>query len=164
MPLNTSENRPAKRRPAESAEGRRLRIRRIYPVAPERVWRAWTDPRALSRWFGPGEPDSVTSAELDVRAGGRYRIAFLAPDGLEHVAAGVYQEVVENRRLVFSWTRAGMPELASLVTIELRPVSAGTELSFLHEFPDAAARDDHQRGWLPTFAKLAAFIGIGENR
>jgi uncharacterized protein YndB with AHSA1/START domain len=83
---------------------------------------------------------------------------------VEHVAAGVYEEVVENRRLVFSWTRAGMPELASQVTIELRAVPAGTELSFLHEFADVAARDDHQGGWLPTFAKLAAFIGIGENR
>jgi uncharacterized protein YndB with AHSA1/START domain len=152
------------RQPAESAELRRLRICRIYAVAPEKVWRAWTDPQALSRWFGPGERDSVTSAELDVRVGGRYRIAFLAPDGVEHVAAGVYQEVVENRRLVFSWTRQGMPELESQVTIELRPVPAGTELNFLHEFPDAATREDHRRGWLPTFAKLEAFIGIGEKR
>ena len=50
----------------------RLDITRVYPVAPEKVWRAWTDPQALRRWFGPGEPDSVTSAELDVRVGGRY--------------------------------------------------------------------------------------------
>jgi uncharacterized protein YndB with AHSA1/START domain len=151
------------RQAAKSADLPRLSIRRFYPVAPGKVWRAWTDPQALSRWFGPGEPDSVTSAELDVRIGGRYRIAFLAPDGVEHVAAGVYQQVVENRRLVFSWTRHGMPELTSQVTIELRPVSGGTELSFLHEFPDVAARDDHERGWLPTFAKLAAFVRSGEN-
>jgi uncharacterized protein YndB with AHSA1/START domain len=162
MPLESSQDRSAMRPPAESPELRRLRIRRIYPVAPEKVWLAWTDPRAVSRWFGPGKGDSVTSAELDVRVGGRYRIAFVAPDGVEHVASGVYQEVVENRLLVFSWLRRGMPELASQVTLELRPVSAGTELSFLHEFPDVAARDDHRRGWLPTFEKLAAFIGIGE--
>jgi uncharacterized protein YndB with AHSA1/START domain len=161
---NPKVNSAAMRQPAASAEQRRLRIRRIYAVAPEKVWRAWTDPQALRRWFGPGEADSVTSAELDVRIGGRYRIAFLAPDGVEHVAAGVYQEVVEDRRLVFSWTRHGMLDLASQVTIELRPVPAGTELDFLHEFPDVAAREDHQRGWLPTFAKLEAFIGIGENR
>jgi uncharacterized protein YndB with AHSA1/START domain len=145
-----------------SSELPRLAIRRVYAVAPETVWRAWTDPQALSRWFGPGEADSVTSAKLDVRIGGRYRIAFLAPDGVQHVAAGVYLEVVENHRLVFTWTRHGMPEHESQVTIELRPVPGGTELSFLHEhFPDAAARDDHQGGWLPTFAKLEAFLKNG---
>jgi uncharacterized protein YndB with AHSA1/START domain len=157
--------RSAMRQSGESAKLPRLSIRRVYSVAPEKVWRAWTDPQALRRWFGPGEPGSVTSAELDVRLGGRYRIAFVAPDGVEHVAAGVYQEVVENRRLVFSWTRHGMPELESQVTIELRPVPGGTELSFLHDkFPDVAARDDHQGGWLPTFAKLDAFIGTEKNR
>lgn len=141
----------------------RLSIRRVYPVALAELWRAWTDARALSRWFGPGKADSVTSAELDVRVGGRYRIAFLAPDGAEHVAAGVYKEVVENRKLVFTWTRKGMPEIDSRVTIELRAVREGTELSFLHEqFPDAAARDDHEIGWLPTFTKLDAFINNGE--
>jgi uncharacterized protein YndB with AHSA1/START domain len=146
----------------------RLRIRRVYPVAPAKLWRAWTEPRALGRWFGPGEAGSVTSAELDVRVGGRYRIAFLAPDGVEHVAAGVYKEVAAPTataagRLVFTWTRHGMPEIDSQVTIELRAVPDGTELSFVHEqFPDAAARDDHETGWLPTFAKLEAFINNGE--
>jgi uncharacterized protein YndB with AHSA1/START domain len=53
-----------------------LAITRHYPVAPEKVWRAWTDPQALSRWFGPGEMDTVIRAELDVRVGGRYRIEF----------------------------------------------------------------------------------------
>ena len=70
-----------------------------YPVAPDKVWRAWTEPQALSHWFGPGDPDSVTRAELDLRVGGRLRISFRTQDGEEHDVSGVYQEVVENRRL-----------------------------------------------------------------
>ena len=136
-----------------------LLLGRVYPVAPEKVWRAWTDPQALSRWFGPGDVDTVSLAELDVRVGGRYRIVFGAPDGSEHEASGVYLDVVPNRRLVFTWTRRGMPEADSQVTIELRPVEAGTELTFRHEqFSGAAVRDDHEGGWLPTFAKLDAFL------
>ena len=55
-------------RPDSALEDRpRLRITRRYPVAPEKVWRAWTDPQALSQWFGPGEVNSVTLAELDRR-------------------------------------------------------------------------------------------------
>lgn len=136
----------------------RLVLTRVYPVAPEKVWRAWTDPQALARWFGPAEADSVSRAELDVRVGGRYRVVFGAPDGSEHEASGVYTEVVPMRRLVFTWARRGMPEADSQVTIALRPVDGGTELSFRHEFGNAPARDDHEIGWLPTFAKLDAFI------
>lgn len=85
------------------AEKPSLRLVRRYPVAPEKVWRAWTDPRALSAWFGPGEANSVTLAELDVRAGGRYRIRFHTPDGEEHEVAGSYEAVEPPRRLVFNW-------------------------------------------------------------
>ena len=140
-------------------ESPRLVLRRVYPVAPEKVWRAWTDPQALSRWFGPGAVDSASVVELDLRVGGRYRIVFGAPDGSEHEASGVYLEVVPNRRLVFTWVRRGMPEADSQVTIELRRVDAGTELDFRHEqFRDVAVRDDHEIGWLPTIAKLGAFL------
>lgn len=136
-----------------------LNIVRRYPAAPEKVWRAWTDPKALSRWFGPGNPDSVTYAELDVRVGGRYRIDFETPDGEEHGVFGVYQEVVAQRRLSFTWAWKSTPERVSLVTIELRPTVQGTELDFSHgRFFDEAARDKHERGWAGTFAKLDSFL------
>lgn len=141
------------------AERPSLRITRRYPVAAEKVWRAWTDPQALSRWFGPGEPDSVTHAELDVREGGNYRIRFRTPDGDEHEVAGVYQEVVKHRRLSFSWAWRSTPERVSRVSIDLRPVEGGTELDFVHDrFFDESARDNHQRGWTATFAKLDALL------
>jgi hypothetical protein len=48
-----------------------LRLERRYEAAPEKVWRAWTDPQALTAWFGPGEANSVTLAEVDLRVGGQ---------------------------------------------------------------------------------------------
>lgn len=136
-----------------------LRITRRYPVAAEKVWRAWTEPQAIARWFGPGETNSVTLAELDVRTGGRWRIAFTTQDGEKHEVGGAYQEVVPLRRLVFSWAWHSTPERVSLVTVELRPAGEGTELAFLHErFFDQAARDNHERGWTGTFAKLDALM------
>jgi uncharacterized protein YndB with AHSA1/START domain len=135
-----------------------LLLTRVYPVAPEQVWRAWTDPRALARWFGPGPADAVSHAELDVRVGGRYRVVFGAPDGSEHEASGVYTAVEPLQRLAFTWSRRGLPEAESQVTIELRAVAGGTELTFRHDFSNVAARDDHEIGWLPTFAKLEALF------
>jgi uncharacterized protein YndB with AHSA1/START domain len=145
--------------PSPLQEKHSLNITRHYPVATEKVWRAWTDPQALSRWFGPGEPDSVTRAELDVRAGGRYRIAFHTPDGEQHEVSGNYEEVVEQRKLSFTWAWKSTPERVSLVTIELRPTAQGCELNFRHErFFDQQARDNHERGWTGTFTKLDRFL------
>ena len=41
-----------------------LKLRRHYPVAPENVWRAWTDPEAVRRWWGPGPGEPVSFAAL----------------------------------------------------------------------------------------------------
>lgn len=101
----------------------------------------------------------MTRAEMDVQAGGRYHIAFKTPDGEEHDVSGVYQEVVENRKMVFSWAWKSTPERVSRVTVELRPEGGGCELRFLHEkFFNQEACDNHLRGWTATFAKLDAAL------
>jgi uncharacterized protein YndB with AHSA1/START domain len=137
-----------------------LKLERTYPVAPEKVWRAWTDPQALKKWFGPGPGEPVSLAELDVRAGGRFRIVFGGPRGRDHEVQGVYKEVVPDRKLVFTWSWPNStPERESLVTILFNPSAGGTELVFRHEqFFDEAARDGHNRGWTGAFDKLDLFL------
>jgi uncharacterized protein YndB with AHSA1/START domain len=136
-----------------------LHLSRHYPVAPEKVWRAWTDPQALSVWFGPGQTKSVTRAEMDVRSGGRYAIGFRTTDGEQHQVSGVYEEVVAHRKLCFTWAWQSTPERVSLVTIELRPTPQGCELDFRHDrFFDQEARDNHERGWTSTLEKLERFL------
>jgi uncharacterized protein YndB with AHSA1/START domain len=89
---------------AKLAEKPSLNLQRHYPVAPEKVWRAWTDPQALKQWWGPGGPEAVSLVQLDVRVGGRFRILFGGPRGDDHEVQGTYREVVPNRRLAFTWT------------------------------------------------------------
>jgi len=107
-----------------------LLLTRFYPVAPETVWSAWTDPSALRVWFGQAE-SPVWSAEMDVRAGGRYRLVLREPGGLSFTVHGTYHEVTPPHRLVFTWEQRGSPyEGESLITVELRALRGGTELSF----------------------------------
>jgi uncharacterized protein YndB with AHSA1/START domain len=148
---------------ARLAEDTTLVLTRRYPVAPEKVWRAWTDPRALKRWWGPGGHDPVSVAELDLRVGGRFRIVFGGPQGTDHEVQGVYREVVTGRRLVFTWTwPRTTPERESLVTLEFRPADGGTELAFLHEqLFDETVRDNHKRGWSESLAKLETYLQEG---
>ena len=138
-----------------------LSLSRHYPASPEKVWRAWTDAEAVKKWWGPGPGEPVSLAELDVRAGGRFRIVFGGADGKMHECAGVYQEVVPNRKLVFTWTWPNTtPERESLVTIVFRASGKGTDTDFKHEqLFDEKVRDDHQRGWTSVLDKLAEFLG-----
>lgn len=137
-----------------------LNLVRQYPVAPEKVWRAWTDAQAVKKWWGPTPGDPVSVAELDVRVGGRFRMVFGGPKGTDHEVAGKYLEVVPNRKLVFTWTwPRTTPERESQVTIVFRAVGGGTELDFLHEqFFDEKVRDDHKRGWSGLLDKLHRFL------
>jgi uncharacterized protein YndB with AHSA1/START domain len=142
------------------AEKPSLTLTRSYPVAPEKVWRAWTDAEAVRKWWGPGPGEPVSTAELDVRVGGRFRIVFGGPDGKAHECAGVYREVVPNRKLVFTWCWPNTtPERVSVVTVEFKEVKGKTELIFKHEqLFDEKVRDDHKRGWSGLLDKLERFL------
>ncbi|MBR0736932.1 SRPBCC domain-containing protein [Bradyrhizobium liaoningense] len=114
----------------------------------------------MAQWFGPPNMKPATlNAELDVRAGGRYRISFTGDDGEYFEAGGVFREVVPNERLVFTWAWHSTPERESLVTITLKPDGPGTLMIFHHaQFFDEVARDNHQRGWSSFLDKLDAFV------
>jgi len=144
---------------APATERPSLTLRRHYPVAAEKVWRAWTDPQALKAWFGPEEIVSVPIAEVDLRVGGRFRVTMLAADGETHDVSGVYQELVPNCKLVFSWAWRSTPERESRVTVRIEPDGNGCELVLMHEqFFDEVARDGHEHGWTGAMVKLEQWL------
>ena len=137
-----------------------LTLTRQYAAPPERLWRAWTEAQVLKQWWSTSAGQGVSVAELDVRAGGRYRICFGGAHGNEHECAGVYQEVAKPKKLAFTWSwPRTTPDRVSLVTILFNAKGSGTELVFKHErFFDEAARDSHQRGWTGLLEKLDEYL------
>ena len=132
-----------------------IAIVRKLKASPEEVWQAWTEPKRLKQWMAPSDTFSVPLAETDVRVGGRYHIVMKSPDGEEHDVSGVYREVIPNRKLVYTWAWKSTPERESLVTVEMRALNNGTELTLRHEqFFDADARDRHQHGWDGCLGRL----------
>ncbi|MGV7032075.1 SRPBCC family protein [Methylobacterium symbioticum] len=108
---------------------RELVLTRIIPASPAALYRAWTEPALLQRWFAP-KPWSVAEAETDPRPGGSSRIVMRGPDGTEFPSTGVYLEVEENARLVFTdaytraWEPSAKPFFTGIITFE--PVEGGT--------------------------------------
>jgi uncharacterized protein YndB with AHSA1/START domain len=135
-----------------------LTIRRRIAAPPAKVYKAWTDPQQVMRWWGPARFETV-QAELDVRVGGRFRKVARGPDGKEHEANGVYREVVLDERLVFTWAWRSTPERETLVTVALRPDGDGTVLTLTHEqFADEPTRDQHHDGWSGALDKLERYF------
>ena len=92
----------------------KLMLERTIAASPDRLYRAWTEPALLMRWFAP-LPWTTPHAELDVRPGGTSLVVMRGPDGTEFPNRGVYLEVVPNRKLVFTdayvnaWQPSGKP-------------------------------------------------------
>jgi uncharacterized protein YndB with AHSA1/START domain len=137
------------------AERPKLTLKRFYPIAAEKVWRAWTEAAALRQWFGQAESPGWIG-ELDVRAGGTLRLVLRDPEGIYHDIRGVYREVAPYRLLVFTWNlHDAPPEAASVVSVVLSPVPGGTELEFtLDPVFDPRAAD----GWRGALKRLEAFL------
>lgn len=144
----------------ESQAHEQVRIDRHYPVSIEKVWQAWTAPQALSRWFGASSEGSTTTAEVDLRAGGRYRITTTLADGKTNDVSGEYQVVEVRQRLVFTWAWRSTPDRISRVSIHFVAREDGsTDLHFVHDrFFDDQARQNHERGWQTLFVHLDACI------
>lgn len=136
-----------------------LTLKRRLKARPATVWRAWTEPGQIMQWWGTRDAETLV-AELDLRVGGRFHIAFRTPDGERHDVGGIYSEVVLHERLVFSWAWRTTPERESQVTLTLKSDGDGTILTLHHAlFFDEKARDDHRDGWSEALDRLEAAVG-----
>jgi uncharacterized protein YndB with AHSA1/START domain len=130
-----------------------LQINRTLPYPIERVWRALTDPTALTGWFWPQRFEPTV--EVDLRVGGRYRIAGPAV-GL--AVTGQYLVVEPPNRLSFTWRWDGEAD-ESLVTVALTGADGATTLAIVHErFPDEGSRDEHAKGWNDCLDRLPTWL------
>ena len=134
-----------------------VRVVRRLPARPEEVFDAWIDAESLRVWMCPGATH-VASAEVDPRVGGKFRIVMRAAQGdVEH--SGRYREIRRPERLVFTWASNNTGGRETLVTIELRPQGAETELTLTHEgLADEDARTRHRAGWTSIVEKLAGVL------
>ena len=82
-----------------------LVLERTLNAPRDLVWKAWTDPEHLKRWFAP-RPYEITEVEMDLRPGGVFRIRMVGPDGFDTGPGnpGCMLEIVEGEKL--SWTNA----------------------------------------------------------
>ncbi|MBO6718732.1 MAG: SRPBCC domain-containing protein [Rhizobiaceae bacterium] len=140
--------------------GETLVLTRVFPgVDPQAMYDAWTRPDLVADWYGP-EGFTNEIHEMDVRPGGRYHLTMQAPDGSRYPLSGEFRAVEPPHRISFSWKWENQPasvgDGTTLVTVDIRQVGRGTEVTLTHSgFEAAEHRDNHRSGWEPALDKLA---------
>ncbi|MFC4728949.1 SRPBCC family protein [Coralloluteibacterium thermophilus] len=148
---------PAGRSPAMPST---IHLHRVFRAPPERVYRAFLEPEAMTKWLPPyGFTDHVEHA--DVRVGGTYRMAFTNfGTGTRHAFGGEYLELVPNARIRYAdrFDDAGLPGTMQ-VTVLLKAVAVGTDMALVQEgVPDAIPAEACHLGWQESLAQLARLV------
>lgn len=155
--------------PSANAEatGGEIFIRRILAAPRTLVFKAWTDPQHLARWFGPND-FTVPHVALDLRVGGKWRIGIRSPEGRDYAMHGVYREIVVPERLVFThiWEEGhDSPNHETLITIKLAESAGKTTLTF-HKaiLKDLTAHASQTTGWNQCLDRLGVYMaGYAQN-
>ena len=137
-----------------------LEMVRILPVAPARVYGAFTDSDELVKWWGP-EGFGVGSLDFDPRVGETYRIEMLPPEGDPFYLGGEFREVDPPGRLAFTFVYEDPDpdDVETLVELSFRDRGKSTEIAFTQgRFRNEARLELHREGWTDSFNRLTQVI------
>jgi uncharacterized protein YndB with AHSA1/START domain len=137
-----------------------VRLHRVLRAKPERLYRAFLDPAAMTKWLPPhGFTGKVH--EIDAKVGGSYRMSFTNfSSGKSHSFGGKYLELVPNERIRYT-DRFDDPNLPGemITTITLKAVSVGVELNVTQEgIPDVIPAEACYLGWQESLTLLTQLV------
>ncbi len=146
---------------ADGHDAPALTLTRLIAAPRATVFRAWTEPELLARWWWPAR--FRTTYEVDLRPGGRWRFRTAdLPDLGVLAVGGAFIEIHDPARLVYTWAwEEGAEEGETLVTVEFRDRGVQTEVLVRHErFTDGRARDGHAQGWADCLDRLMRTLDV----
>jgi uncharacterized protein YndB with AHSA1/START domain len=161
----------AKKSNSKKEQSEQVLITRVFDAARNDVFKAWTDCERLMRWWGP-KGFTTPLCKIDLRPGGVLHNCMRSPEGRDYCGKGVYREIVEPERIIFTDffvdeegnpvppTYYGMspdwPQEA-LVTVTFAEHEGKTKLTLQHTLGPvpASERDMWEQGWSESLDKLA---------
>jgi uncharacterized protein YndB with AHSA1/START domain len=144
-----------------------LTITHVLKAPRSLVFRVWTDPKHVAKWWGPkGFTNPI--CEIDLRPGGALRIHMKAPDGNVYPMTGVYREIIEPERLVFvsaALDKNGNPLFEVITTVTFEEMRASTRL-MMHAVASKIKPEGMQHvegmeeGWKQSIARLEDYVAM----
>lgn len=137
-----------------------IRLHRVLKAPAERVYRAFTTPQAMAKWIAP-YGFTCTVHHMEPRVGGSFKMSFTNfTTQQSHAFGGEYLELVPNELLRYT-DKFDDPNLPGVmqVTVVLKPVACGTELSVVQEgIPEMIPVEMCYLGWQESLAQLAMLV------
>ena len=137
-----------------------VRLHRVLTAPPERVYRAFLDPAAMTKWLPP-HGFTCQVQHMEARVGGRYKASFTNfTTGKTHGFGGQYLELVPNERIVNTdvFDDPKMPGTMK-TTVTLKEVFCGTELNVVQEgIPEQIPQEGCYLGWQESLTLLAQLV------
>jgi uncharacterized protein YndB with AHSA1/START domain len=143
------------------SSARELRLSRVFDAPRRLVFEAWSKPEHLSRWFAP-RPLTISRCELDLRAGGAFRLVMRTPDGIEFPMDTTFREVVPQERIVFAGVIHGGVEVVTTVTFVEHDGKTTMNVHQTFSTESDATRGAPQ-GWAATLDQLGEFVATLAN-
>jgi uncharacterized protein YndB with AHSA1/START domain len=151
----------AKDRETIATSERELTITRVFNAPRSLVFNVWTQPEHFSRWLGPKDFTTI-GCQMNVQVGGMYRACIRSPEGTDHWMQGVYREVIEPERLVFTFAwedENSQPKHETLVTVTFEEQDNKTLMTFQQAiFESTESRNSHRAGWSECFDCLTTYL------
>ena len=136
---------------------------RMLDATPSQIWQAWTDPDEIAVWWHPhGMTTPRDSVSVDARVGGTYTYTMVDDtSGERYETGGVYRELVENQKLVFTWGYPdGNQDENPLVTVTIEDLGELTRMTFdLRGMDGTKGDDNYYDGWDSALDELVGHLG-----
>ena len=131
-----------------------IRIERVFDAEIALVWKAWTEPNLIKRWFGSDPNGTVEEVEIDLRIGGSYKITFKDSDQSVHTCKGKFLSIMEHKLLKYSWEWESEPGHISELTISFYALGGKTKVVLEHKHLNRASRHAYAEGWSGGLDKI----------
>ena len=158
---------------SETTTVKTLKIERVFDAPRELVWKAWSDPEHLTKWWGP-QHFTAPIIKVDFRVGGKYLFCMRSPEGQDFWSTGMYREIVPHERLVFTdsfadadgnivpasyYNMPGEFPLEMDVMITFEDMQGKTKMTLEHfGMPAGESGEMASMGWNQSFDKLEASL------
>lgn len=119
-----------------------IQITRQFDAPPRLVYRAWTEPELVRRWW-TARRGQMTVCEIDLRVGGAWRYVMVTPQGLEAAFHGEFREIVPGERIVSTEVYEPIPEAEAVTTVTFTEADGGTLVTILVDHQRREYRDGH---------------------
>lgn len=133
-------------------------IKRVFKSKTDNVWKAWSDPNLVKKWYGGDPEGTVLNVDYDFKEGGKFRVHFANSDGSEFIAFGEFITIIPFKKIVQTFEWVNEPNHVTEVAVDFQDQGSDSSVTLTHMNLNPASEHLYQLGWNGSFNKIERII------